>query len=84
MSEEQTTGFETVKTADNLLGIVNIGTDPWRVRQLQGRVELLRKDAQTLVVVPLDLNGYPTSRHGTADCIELLPDTLYYLITTQQ
>jgi hypothetical protein len=80
MSEERTSRFETEPVTKDVYRITSIGTDPWQVKQLSGTIELLRSDANELRVIPLDLGGYPQEPHGTAERIELLPRTIYYLI----
>lgn len=80
MSEERATGFETEPAGDGVHQIKSIGTDPWQVRALAGRVVLRRSDAAGLKVTPLDLNGRTTSRRFTGESFELEPATVYYLI----
>ena len=81
MSEEKETNFQTETTAPNVKRIVNIGTDPWLVKELQGAVTFKRADAAQLQVTALDFNGYPVGKVGTAQQIKLQPHTLYYLIS---
>jgi len=81
MSEEQATNLKTEPVNATEKRIVNIGTDPWQVRELNGTVRFSRADAAQLEVTPLDFNGYPTGPSGTAQSIVLKPTTLYYLIT---
>jgi hypothetical protein len=80
MSEDQETGHQTEPVSATVKHIVNIGTDPWQVRQLNGTVRFKRNDAAQLKVTPLDFNGYPTGPIGTAQEFKLQPATLYYLI----
>ena len=80
MSEEQETGRQTEVVSATVKRFVNIGTDPWQVRELNGTVRFKRADAPQLKVTPLDFNGYPVGSAGTADKITLQPATLYYLI----
>jgi hypothetical protein len=54
--------------------MVGIGTDPWRVRELNGTVRFKRVDAA------LDFNGYPAGLAGAGQEIKLQPTTIYYLI----
>jgi hypothetical protein len=81
MSEEKASGFETEPVSAKVKRIVHIGMDPWEVRELRGTVTFKRADAARLQVAPLDFNGYPTGRSGTADRIDLRPRALYYLIS---
>jgi hypothetical protein len=45
MTEERATGFLTEPAGDGVKRIQSIGTDPWQVRALVGRVALRRSDA---------------------------------------
>ena len=81
MSEEKETNFQTEQTAPNVKRIVNIGTDPWLVKELKGTVSFKRADAAQLKVTALDFNGYAAGPAGTAQQIKLQPRTLYYLIS---
>lgn len=80
MSEEQATGFQTEPAGEGGKRIVNIGTNPWLVRELKGIVRFKRPDADKLTVTALDFNGYPVTKAGNAARISLLPDVVYYLI----
>ena len=80
MSEEQASGFETEAASATTKRITNIGHDPWQVKVLAGTVAFKRSDASRLKVTPLDFNGQPAKASGTAQKIELRPDTLYYVI----
>jgi hypothetical protein len=80
MSEERTTDFQTEPAGEAIKKVVNIGTDPWQVRKLQGKVSFTRPDARELTVTALDHNGYPVEPAGKASEISLRPETLYYLI----
>jgi hypothetical protein len=63
--------------------IANAGHDPIIVRNVIGSVRLLRADAAAMKVTALDHSGLPRSVYqGGADAIALLPDALYYLITS--
>jgi hypothetical protein len=79
MSEEKSAGFQTVPQGAIQL-IAKVGSDPWRVRRLEGEVRVTRADAAQLTVTALDLNGVPVTRIGSADRFELLPTVIYYLI----
>ena len=81
MSEEKAFGFKTEDLALGIKRIVSIGRDPWLVRKLRGTVGFTRPDAGALHVTALDFNGYPAAPAGTADKIELQPETIYYLIS---
>lgn len=80
MSEERETGRRTEPTGPASHRIQQLGTDPWRVRALEGTVSFKRADAAQLEVTALDFNGYPAQPVGTAREIRLRPTTLYYLI----
>jgi hypothetical protein len=80
MSEEKETNHQTEPVSATVKRIVNIGTDPWQVRELKGTVRFKRADAAELQVTALDFNGYPAGSAGTAQEIKLQPTTLYYLI----
>jgi hypothetical protein len=80
MSEEKASGFETESVAAGVRRIVNIGTDPWLVKEYKGLVTFKRGDAAQLKVTALDANGYAESNLGTAEQVKLQPRTLYYLI----
>ena len=60
--------------------IINIGTDPWRVKEFAGTVRFKRTDAEQLKVTALDFNGYPAGPVGTGKELKLQPTTMYYLI----
>lgn len=81
MSEERPAGFQTEEQGKGVKRIVDIGRDPWLFKDLGGTVQLKRKDAPSLKVLALDFNGYPVNTIGSADTIQLHPDTLYYLLT---
>jgi hypothetical protein len=80
MSEEKPTGFKTEQVSEQMQKIISIGKDPWMVRNLEGKIWCKRQDAKKLSVTPLQLDGTPLQRSGTAELIELRPDTIYYLI----
>jgi len=64
----------------NVKRIVNIGADPWRIREFTGTVRFKRADAEQLKVTALDFNGYPAGPAGTGKELKLQPTTMYYLI----
>jgi len=80
MSEEQESNHQVEQVNATTKRIVNIGTDPWQVRELKGTVRFKRADAALLKVTALDFNGYPTGPAGNAQEIRLQPTTMYYLI----
>jgi hypothetical protein len=80
MSEEQETNHKTEPVSPTVKRIVNLGTDPWQVRELNGTVRFKRADAAQLKVTALDFNGYPAGPVGTAQEIKLQPRTIYYLV----
>jgi hypothetical protein len=81
MSEEKPAGYETADVSPGVKRIVNIGRDPWMVKELSGTVAFKRGDAGSLKVTALDFNGYPAGDAGPAGKITLLPKTMYYLIS---
>ena len=81
MSEEQETDRQTEPVSATVKRIVNIGTDPWQVRELNGTVRFKRADAAQLKVTALDFNGYPVGSASRGGEIQLQPATLYYLVT---
>jgi hypothetical protein len=81
MSEEKASGFQTETVSEGVKRITNIGTDPWRVKELNGTVQFKRTDAAQLKVTALDFNGYAIRACGSGNQIKLQPATLYYLIT---
>ena len=80
MSEEKPTDFETESSATGVKRILNIGRDPWLVREFQGTVRFKRSDAEQLRWTALDYAGYPATTTGTCAELSLLPRTMYYLI----
>lgn len=78
MSEEQTVGWKTSGSPRKT--IQSIGSAAIAVRTLSGLVRLDRPDAASLTVTPLDHNGSPTSKSGSAGAIALQPETFHYLI----
>ncbi len=78
MSEEQNLGWRTAGYP--LQTIEQVGNPPLMVRKLAGQVKLQRPDAASLRVTALDFNGYPVKTVSNATQIDLLADTLYYLI----
>lgn len=81
MSEERTTGFATESADRTVRRILNLGQDPWEVRNIEGLVRFNRPDAAELKVVALDHNGYRMKAAGTAAALQLQPGTVYYLVT---
>ena len=80
MSEERETNHQTEPVSATLKRIVNIGTDPWRIREFTGIVRFKRADAGQLKVTALDFNGYAPGPAGTGKELKLQPTTMYYLI----
>lgn len=80
MSEERATGFATENAGEGLRRIVSIGTDPWQVRALSGRLTFKSTDRLPRVTA-LDLAGRPNREvpleHAT---LTLEPSTVYYLL----
>lgn len=81
MSEEKPTGFQADEISPGVKRIVNIGRDPWLVKELKGSISFKRLDASALKVTALDFNGYPSGGAGTAAALTLHPKTMYYLIS---
>ncbi len=81
MSEERPSGFRTAPLPGGLIRILDIGHDPWLVRELGGTVSFTRPDAAALRVTALDLDGHPAGSVGDAATIALRPSTAYYLIS---
>ncbi len=79
MSEEKNHDFQT--KGEPQRKIVDRGRSPLQVRELTGTVRFLRSDAPELKVTALDSNGCVKGNAGTADNINLQPDTIYYLIS---
>jgi hypothetical protein len=80
MSEEKASGFRTEPSGDGVKRIVEIGQDPWLVKEFEGTVRFKRADAGRLKVKALDANAYPREAAPTAADIKLAPRTMYYLI----
>ena len=80
MSEEKATDFATEPADAGRRRIVNIGRDPWLIREIRGTVRFTRPDAASLPVTALDGNGRPMGPAGTAAEIRLQPGVLYYVI----
>jgi hypothetical protein len=83
MSEERASDFRTEDKGQGVKRIVNIGADPWLVKELKGTVSFKRAVAARLKVTALDFNGYPAGSAGTAEQIKLQPRTVYYLVAKQ-
>jgi hypothetical protein len=83
MSEEKATDFQTENIGGGLKRIVNIGRDPWLVKNLAGTLTFKRGDAAQLKATPLDFNGRPAGPAVAASSLRLLPTTVYYLITRE-
>ena len=81
MSEEKASGFRTELVSPNVHRIVQIGLDPWLVKELTGTVKFKRADAAKLRVTALDHGGHPQDVLGAASEIRLRPACLYYLIS---
>jgi hypothetical protein len=82
MSEEKESNHQTETVSATVKRIVNIGSDPWRVRNLSGTVRFKRPDAGALKIQPLDFNGYPLGPPSAATGdLQLQRSTMYYLIT---
>jgi hypothetical protein len=81
MSEERETNHQTEPVSANVKRIVNIGKDPWQVKEFSGVVRFKPHDAAELKVNALDLNGYRGNSTALAgNEIKLQPTTIYYLI----
>ncbi len=80
MTEERPTDFRTEAAGAGVKRIVNLGHDPWLVKEISGTVKFKRSDAAKLTVRALDHSGLPAGVVGHADSITLRPTTIYYLI----
>lgn len=80
MSEEQTTGFTTEPAGKGTHRIIEIGKNPWRIRPIQGQLELLRPDASHLHTTPFDASGRPAGEPSMGARIPFAPGVAYYLI----
>ncbi len=80
MSEEKATGFRTEPAPGGRRKVVDIGRDPWLVREFEGTVRFKRADAAALKVTALDPNGEPLNTVLGAGEIRLGRSILYYLI----
>ena len=80
MSEERNSGWQTEAVADGVQRIVDVGHDPWQVKELRGEVRFRRGDAAQLKVVALDANGMPVGPAGRGDRILLQSRTIYYVV----
>jgi hypothetical protein len=83
MSEERATGFKTESVTNSLKRIVSIGTDPWSVRNLEGKITFKRADIAALSVTALDYNGYPTesAKLENGNALALRKAVMYYLLS---
>jgi hypothetical protein len=80
MSEDQPSGYRTEDAGKGMKRIVDIGRNPWLVKDLAGAVKFKRADAASLKVTRLDFNGYPLKAIGAANEIKLDSQSVYYLI----
>jgi len=81
MSEERETNQKTEEVRDGVKRILNIGTEPWQVKELQGTVRFKRPASTRLKITPLDFNGYPAGDAISGPEIKLQPNTIYYLVS---
>jgi hypothetical protein len=77
MTEEKATGFATEDAGNGLKKIVDIGRDPWRVKNVEGSIAFKNE----VKIQPLDFNGYPKGEAASTKLLKLQPQTIYYLIT---
>ncbi len=78
MSEEVPSGFAVGPGGNGRWEILDLGHDPWMIREISGTVRFRRPDASQLRVTPLDGDG--AAHQGDASLIRLRPRTLHYLI----
>jgi hypothetical protein len=78
MSEEQNSGFQAEEISPGTKKITKLGSDPWEVKRLAGNVEFKNGPVS---LAPLDYNGYPARKEIVGKSFDLLPDTIYYLVT---
>ena len=85
MTEEKPTGFRTEPVGNQRRRIVSIGESPWLVKKIEGTVKFNRADGERLKTTPLDQYGEPSKvqESFSGKVITLLPDTTYYLISTE-
>lgn len=81
MTEESTTGWTTEPAGPGLERITRLGTNPWRIRAIQGSITFRAPDAARLRITPLDLQGRPGKPLPISPHLTLDPGTLYYEIT---
>ena len=77
MSEDRNFGWKTEAVGAGRKKIIDLGSPPIMVKNLEGTVEL---GSPNLRATALDWNGYPTSDIQTGATIQLRPQTLYYHI----
>jgi hypothetical protein len=82
MTEEQPSEFAATPLPNDLFQIEELGRDPWQFRKIEGEVQVNRADANQLKVQPLDLQGKPREAIGSARSLKLLPNCVYYLISS--
>ncbi len=78
MSREQNHGFKTEGFPKRK--VLDFGMAPIEIKNIEGTVRFLRKDAAGLKVTPLDINGCPKGQATRGGTVNLQPDTIYYLI----
>jgi hypothetical protein len=83
MSEERETNQKTEEVRQGVKRILNIGTDPWQVKELQGTVRFKRPASTRVKITPLDFNGYPAGDAISGPEIKLQPNTIYYLVSVE-
>lgn len=83
MSEERETNQKTEEVRQGVKRILNIGTDPWQVKELQGTVRFKRPASMRVKITPLDFNGYPAGDAISGPEIKLQPNTIYYLVSVE-
>ena len=81
MSEEKESNRQTEAVTASVKRIVNIGGDPWRVKDLSGSVRFKSANASGLKIQPLDFNGYPAGKSSSGPDLRLDHSTMYYLIS---
>ena len=80
--DENTRPKSETKQNGNGQEIVNIGRDPWLVKELAGQVTVRRGNANQWSVTLLDEAGYPVRVQKLSEDsqIKLEPTTIYYLL----
>ncbi len=77
MSEEKATGFKTEAATNGIMKIIEIGRDPWLVKEWAATI----KCKTPVQFQPLDFNGYPLGEKTSGAEIKMPRGVIYALIT---